>query len=324
MNRDSSELNLIAVQSCKGGVGKTTVAALLAAELARAGHEVCLLDLDFLAPGTATLLATDAPTPGIAEYMFGYGGEGPGQGKVVRARDVCQSTTVPWIGSGRVRVHLAAARPDMQIARAAQPYILADVLSGLLEARVEHLLLELRTAGMAEWSVLDVPPSFFGVAEAARRLVARSRGAMVHVVTPSRADLQGTARMYPQLIEEATEVEGADDSKSLRRVALLLNRYAPFGRVDGSKVDEVVASAFARGLAPRKKRSDAERPDEDLARLFVQGFGHVGLLPETEALARLSQIDMNPADPQPALLFEVPQCIAHLAEWSLAGVGDEL
>ena len=46
---------LIAVASCKGGVGKSTVAAALACELAGRGHRVGLLDTDIFGPSIPTL-----------------------------------------------------------------------------------------------------------------------------------------------------------------------------------------------------------------------------------------------------------------------------
>ncbi len=46
---------LIAIASCKGGVGKSTVAALIACELAQQGHAVGLLDADLFGPSLPTL-----------------------------------------------------------------------------------------------------------------------------------------------------------------------------------------------------------------------------------------------------------------------------
>ncbi|MCP4453853.1 MAG: P-loop NTPase [Planctomycetes bacterium] len=46
---------VIAISSCKGGVGKSTVAAHIALEIARRGHRVGLLDADLYGPSVPTL-----------------------------------------------------------------------------------------------------------------------------------------------------------------------------------------------------------------------------------------------------------------------------
>lgn len=54
---------VIAVVSGKGGVGKSSVAAMLAVGLARQGHQVGLLDADITGPSIPKMLLSDAPRP---------------------------------------------------------------------------------------------------------------------------------------------------------------------------------------------------------------------------------------------------------------------
>jgi ATP-binding protein involved in chromosome partitioning len=75
---------IIAIASCKGGVGKSTVTVNLAAALAKAGKQIGLADLDIYGPSIGTMLALDElpmsednkliplTKYGISSMSFGY------------------------------------------------------------------------------------------------------------------------------------------------------------------------------------------------------------------------------------------------------------
>ncbi|MFU8779618.1 MAG: P-loop NTPase [Kiritimatiellia bacterium] len=74
----SNVANILAVTSCKGGVGKSTVAAMLAVNLARRGYRTGLLDADIFGPSVPTLfhLPDVSLTTNAAEYIVPIRSEG--------------------------------------------------------------------------------------------------------------------------------------------------------------------------------------------------------------------------------------------------------
>jgi Mrp family chromosome partitioning ATPase/DUF971 family protein len=69
-NRLSGVTSVIAVSSCKGGVGKSTVAALLARAIQRQGHSVGLLDLDIYGPSMPTLMRMHNPAVRMKDKLI--------------------------------------------------------------------------------------------------------------------------------------------------------------------------------------------------------------------------------------------------------------
>lgn len=95
--------------SLKGGVGRTTALTVLAASLARRGHNLLIVDLDLEAPGVGDQLLQeeDKPTFGVLDYLV-EGGIGNLDLGVVTADIVGTSTLVE--GSGLIQVCPAAGR----------------------------------------------------------------------------------------------------------------------------------------------------------------------------------------------------------------------
>ena len=62
---------IVAVHSYKGGTGKTLLSTNLAVTLAKHGKKVCLMDLDFRAPGLSTLLNIDKVEYWLNDYLNG-------------------------------------------------------------------------------------------------------------------------------------------------------------------------------------------------------------------------------------------------------------
>ncbi len=62
---------IITFYSFKGGVGRTTAAALTALKIARLGYRVCLLDFDLEAPGLSSLIPlAKQPKVGVVDYLL--------------------------------------------------------------------------------------------------------------------------------------------------------------------------------------------------------------------------------------------------------------
>ncbi len=55
--------NIIAVAGCKGGIGKSSIASVLALTLAKKGHKTGLFDLDFYGPSGHIILGIDTGFP---------------------------------------------------------------------------------------------------------------------------------------------------------------------------------------------------------------------------------------------------------------------
>ena len=105
----------IAVASCKGGVGKSTIASSLAKEIAKRGHRVGLLDADIFGPSVPLLFGLQgshlkitgenkllpAESEGVKIISFGFlAGEAPAVMRGPMVSKLCESND-PSDGLGR-------------------------------------------------------------------------------------------------------------------------------------------------------------------------------------------------------------------------------
>lgn len=177
---------VIAVASCKGGVGKSTVALNLACALAEKGGRVGLLDLDVYGPSLPTLLRSSVGT---------LEDERP----VVRRSRTQDNMILPIDCScGITAMSFGWVNPKAGVRGAGGAQ--AAVVRGPIASKVVTQLLLGTDWGELDYLVLDMPPGTGDVHLTVSQLVKLS-GAVV-VTTPSSLShvdvLKGVA-MYEQL-----------------------------------------------------------------------------------------------------------------------------
>ena len=301
MTSKDNPLPLVGIQSYKGGVGKSTVAALTAMSLARQGRIVCLLDLDLLAAGLHHLLGLPGRNGAIVDFLLEGRDERSGP---LAAKDVCHTICPSLLGECDTPLYMVFGRADIEDARAMVGYLLAEERAGLLQARLEVLLEELRSVFGIELFVLDCPPALFGMSAAARALVKEHRGVMLHVAGPTRQDLEGSRMML-------NELSPPEERGGWTEVFMLNRCPAAFRRGKG-KIKLNVARALARVDDPTGMDS-----------------GHIGLIlnwleslevaelpddPKVDLLARVA----GDEEPDPVFDDKLQEMVSRLVElaWS--------
>jgi Mrp family chromosome partitioning ATPase len=156
----------LAVYSCKGGVGKSTVAVNLAYELARMGGRVGLLDVDIYGPSLPILVHPDDPA--------------------VRKSKIGTSMVLPIVHAGVKLLSLGFVSPDSGVPGSGNAGG-AAVMRGPMAARIVAQLLKGTEWGDLDVLVLDLPPGTGDVQLAVCQDL-RLTGA-VAVTTPSKLAL---------------------------------------------------------------------------------------------------------------------------------------
>lgn len=129
--------HFLAVYSCKGGVGKSTVAVNLAYELARQGGRVGLLDLDIYGPSLPVLLKPDDPA--------------------VRRSDKGKGMVVPINHKGVKILSLGFVNRSSGVPGSGQENG-AAIMRGPMAGKVVEQLLKGTDWGPLDVLILDLPP----------------------------------------------------------------------------------------------------------------------------------------------------------------------
>ena len=241
--------HFLAVYSCKGGVGKSTIAANLAYQLSAMGGRVGLLDLDVYGPSLPLLVQPDDPT--------------------VRQSppDAPEGMVEPIVHNGVKLMSLGFVSPNSGVPGSG-PNSGAAVLRGPMAGRVVSQLLKGTNWGELDVLVLDLPPGTGDVQlEVCQTL---SLSGAVAVSTPSSlawADVRKGVEMFGEL--------------GISTLALVENfsyfvcegggRHYPFGK----------ARTLASGDGVINHTSDASMQDHH----FMPKASHVFHLPVSETVS---------------------------------------
>lgn len=251
--------HFLAVYSCKGGVGKSTIATNLAYQLAAMGGKVGLLDLDVYGPSLPLLVKPDDPTvrkspPSIQDGMV-----------------------EPIIHKGVKLMSLGFVSPNSGVPGSG-PNGGAAVLRGPMAGRVVSQLLKGTNWGELDVLILDLPPGTGDVQlEVCQTL---SLSGAVAVSTPSSlawADVRKGVEMFGEL--------GVSTLALVENFAYFVceggGRHYPFGKAR--------ALATAHDDDDDDERSNMPEEDDEeeslLPNHFMPKSSHIFHLPISESVS---------------------------------------
>ena len=195
---------VIAVTSCKGGVGKSTVSMGLARALAARGHRVGLFDADMHGPSLPSQLPAGVSARGVAPAADGWS-----VAPLVHDGVACMS--YGWIG------RLAGAADDEDL----------DTRGAGTAGELAIQLLHTTAWGDLDYLVLDTPP---GTGEVPRALAARGQlGGAVVVTTPSALAIADVVRGAALLAKFGVPVLGVVENMASFRCGGCGETHHPFG-----------------------------------------------------------------------------------------------
>jgi Mrp family chromosome partitioning ATPase len=233
--------HFLAVYSCKGGVGKSTVAINLAYELARLGGRVGILDVDIYGPSLPVLIQPDDPavrrSPLGSNMVYPIAHKGV---KMLSLGFVSSYSGVP--GSGKDGG--------------------AATLRGPMAGRVTTQLLKGTDWGDLDVLILDLPPGTGDVQLTVCQEIDLSFA--VGVTTPSKlaiADAKKGISMFASMgIDTIAIVENMSYFECDAGV-----RHYPFGRGFTGNLTSVTADELSRGNTPVNPDNVCQLPVSEIA-----------------------------------------------------------
>ena len=192
----------------KGGVGKTTSAAALAAGLANRGHRVVAVDLD---PQCNFCLSSGVDMLTLDRTLY----------DVFKGDAQIADVIVPGLGYSIIPGGLALAAADMEFTQTGREYMLSEVLAGVSDC--------------FEFAVIDTPPTL-GI------LTTNALTAADGVIVPLTADvyaLQGLNQLNG-LIRNVKKYS----NKRLQIYGLLLTKYNDRQNVSKALREQIEAAAI--------------------------------------------------------------------------------
>lgn len=237
--------NVVAVSSCKGGVGKSTVAAFLARALQREGHSVGLLDLDMYGPSLPTLMQTRNP-------------------EVYMRQELIQPVAVDGLKT-------------MSLG-----YMMGDkpaVVRGPIVSNYTMQLLQQTDWGELDYLLIDMPP---GTGDIQLTLVQQAAldGAII-VTTPHALALADVARGILMFETVQVPVLGVVENMAWLECGQCETRHFPFGQHDATLQQRFGISSLAQlpimpGLSIANTRA-AGQEIKDFAALAEQLHRAIGM-----------------------------------------------
>lgn len=250
------DVQLVALHSFKGGVGRTVHAVALADAMARSGSRVLLVDADLEAPGITWMHRAQGGQLDFSYEDFLALLQGDEDGGCSAAVDIA-AKYLPnqqlgrHSGEGRLTLLPASRRPQLGPPRI-EP---ADLLTpGRSPYFLTEALATLGTRTGADAVVVDLRA---GASELSAPVLLDPRVQRVFVTTLSHQSLAGTEMLVRQLGQRAPTLQGVDPASSV----IITQHRQDVHATEVAQARDSLGSALFAALKPATTTSDTELDD---------------------------------------------------------------